>query len=108
MTSERDQRAALDAARSALAARDFQRAHRLCIALLQQDPRCAEALFLIGVIAAEHDNFTKAVEVSRYLYVIEGGHIRYHGTAAELKSRPEVLHSAYLRRESAVGGGEAV
>jgi branched-chain amino acid transport system ATP-binding protein len=41
-------------------------------------------------------------------YVIEGGRISYHGTAAELKSRPEVLHSAYLRRESpAVGDGEA-
>ena len=38
--------------------------------------------------------------------VIEGGRIRYHGTAAELKSRPEILHSAYLRRESDVVGGE--
>jgi hypothetical protein len=39
--------------------------------------------------------------------VIEGGRIRYHGTAAELKSRPEILHSAYLRRESDVVGGES-
>ncbi|MCK7592869.1 tetratricopeptide repeat-containing sulfotransferase family protein [Pseudomarimonas salicorniae] len=63
MTSSETRRAALDAARAALAAREFQRCHATCISLLQQDPRCAEALFLLGVIAAEHDNFAKAVEV---------------------------------------------
>ena len=82
MTSERDQRAALDAARSALAARDFQRAHRLCIALLQQDPRCAEALFLIGVIAAEHDNFTKAVEVFDRALAIDPHNAEFHAQRA--------------------------
>jgi branched-chain amino acid transport system ATP-binding protein len=34
-------------------------------------------------------------------YVIEGGRIVYHGTAAELKEHPERLHSAYLLRERA-------
>lgn len=82
MTSERDQRAALDAARSALAARDFQRAHRLCIALLQQDPRCAEALFLLGVIAAEHDNFTKAVEVFDRALAIDPHNAEFHAQRA--------------------------
>jgi len=39
--------------------------------------------------------------------VIEGGRIRYHGTAAELKSRPELLHSAYLRSESEIPGDDS-
>jgi hypothetical protein len=33
---------------------------------------------------------------------MEGGVLRYSGTAAELKARPELLHSAYLLRGSAV------
>jgi branched-chain amino acid transport system ATP-binding protein len=49
-----------------------------------------------------------ALGLATTAYVIEGGRIRYHGTAAELKSRPEVLQTAYLRPESAVvGDGEA-
>jgi branched-chain amino acid transport system ATP-binding protein len=31
-------------------------------------------------------------------YILEGGRIRYHGTASELKAHPELLHSAYLLR----------
>ncbi len=31
--------------------------------------------------------------------MLEGGRIRYHGTAQELKEHPERLHSAYLLRE---------
>jgi branched-chain amino acid transport system ATP-binding protein len=41
-----------------------------------------------------------ALGLSSTAYVIEGGRIRYHGTAEELKTRPELLHSAYLRSES--------
>ena len=37
-----------------------------------------------------------ALGVARTAYVLEGGRIRYEGTADELKSRPELLHSAYL------------
>jgi branched-chain amino acid transport system ATP-binding protein len=49
-----------------------------------------------------------ALGLANTAYVIEGGRIRYHGTAAELKLRPEVLQTAYLRRESAASGdGEA-
>jgi len=44
-----------------------------------------------------------ALGLSSTAYVIEGGRIRYHGTAAELKTRPELLHSAYLQRESDAG-----
>ena len=49
-----------------------------------------------------------ALSLAKQAYVLGGGRIRYHGTAEELKQRPDVLQSAYLRQErSAVGGAEA-
>jgi branched-chain amino acid transport system ATP-binding protein len=50
-----------------------------------------------------------ALSLATQAYVLEGGKIRYHGTAEELKRRPDVLHSAYLRQErsTAAGGGGA-
>jgi branched-chain amino acid transport system ATP-binding protein len=40
-----------------------------------------------------------ALAVSETAYVIEGGRIRDHGGARELREHPERLHSAYLLRE---------
>jgi branched-chain amino acid transport system ATP-binding protein len=40
-----------------------------------------------------------ALGLAKSAYVLEGGRIRYQGTAQELKERPELLHSAYLLRE---------
>ncbi len=40
-----------------------------------------------------------ALGVAESAYVIEGGRIRDHGTAQELRDQPERLHSAYLLRE---------
>jgi len=40
-----------------------------------------------------------ALGVAKGAYVLEGGQIRYRGTAEELKSRPELLRSAYLAGE---------
>ncbi|HKI92555.1 MAG TPA: ABC transporter ATP-binding protein [Gaiellaceae bacterium] len=40
-----------------------------------------------------------ALAVSQTAYVLEGGRIRDHGTAQELREHPERLHSAYLLRE---------
>jgi branched-chain amino acid transport system ATP-binding protein len=40
-----------------------------------------------------------ALGVANSAYVIEGGRIRDHGTAQELRENPERLHSAYLLRE---------
>jgi branched-chain amino acid transport system ATP-binding protein len=37
-----------------------------------------------------------ALSLAKTAYVLEGGRIRYDGTAEELKTNPEVLHSAYL------------
>lgn len=37
-----------------------------------------------------------ALSLAKAAYVLEGGRIRYQGTADELKRHPDVLHSAYL------------
>jgi branched-chain amino acid transport system ATP-binding protein len=37
-----------------------------------------------------------ALSVANRAYVLEGGEVRYDGTAAELSEKPEMLHSAYL------------
>ncbi len=40
-----------------------------------------------------------ALELATKAYVLEGGRIRYDGTAAELSEQPELLHAAYLLRD---------
>jgi branched-chain amino acid transport system ATP-binding protein len=40
-----------------------------------------------------------ALGVAKGAYVLEGGRLRYSGTADELRSRPELLRSAYLAGE---------
>ena len=48
-----------------------------------------------------------ALALAASAYVLEGGRIRYHGTAAELRDNPELLHSAYLLRDApGADGGE--
>jgi branched-chain amino acid transport system ATP-binding protein len=54
----------------------------------------------IGVLLIEQFVHV-ALAVAESAYVIEGGRIVYHGTAAELKEHPERLHTAYLLRERA-------
>jgi branched-chain amino acid transport system ATP-binding protein len=53
----------------------------------------------VGVLLIEQFAHV-ALGVSNSAYVIEGGRIRYHGTAAELRERPELLQSAYLLRDA--------
>ena len=43
--------------------RDFKRAHEICVEILSADPSRAAALFLLAMIAAEHGNFGKGLEV---------------------------------------------
>jgi branched-chain amino acid transport system ATP-binding protein len=43
-----------------------------------------------------------ALGLANTAYVIEGGRISYHGSAQELKEKPGVLRSAYLRSEEVV------
>jgi branched-chain amino acid transport system ATP-binding protein len=53
----------------------------------------------VGVLLIEQFAHV-ALAVSNSAYVIEGGRIRYHGTAAELREHPELLQSAYLLRDA--------
>jgi branched-chain amino acid transport system ATP-binding protein len=38
-----------------------------------------------------------ALRLATGAHVIEGGRLRFSGDAAELRERPELLHSAYLQ-----------
>ena len=53
----------------------------------------------VGVLLIEQFAHV-ALAVAKRAYVMEGTQIRYNGTAAQLKETPELLHSAYLLRES--------
>jgi branched-chain amino acid transport system ATP-binding protein len=44
-----------------------------------------------------------ALSLANAAYVLEGGRVRYSGSAAELTERPELLHSAYLLRGNSAG-----
>ena len=65
-------------AERALNRRDYRLAHSLCIKILGTDPRHADALFLLGVIAAEHGNFAKALEVIDRAVALDAGRADYH------------------------------
>jgi branched-chain amino acid transport system ATP-binding protein len=54
----------------------------------------------VGVLLIEQFAHV-ALSLANSAYVLEGGHIRYHGTASELREKPELLSSAYLLREQA-------
>ena len=49
--------------RDLLARRDYRQAHALCMQALQSDPSQGEPYFLLGVLAADHDNHAKAIEL---------------------------------------------
>jgi branched-chain amino acid transport system ATP-binding protein len=51
----------------------------------------------IGVLLIEQFAHV-ALSLARAAYVLEGGRVRYNGSAAELSEHPELLHSAYLLR----------
>jgi tetratricopeptide (TPR) repeat protein len=58
-------------AERALNRRDYRLAHELCLKTLAADPKHADALFLLGMIAAEHGNHSKALEVIDRAVAIE-------------------------------------
>jgi branched-chain amino acid transport system ATP-binding protein len=55
----------------------------------------------IGVLLIEQFAAV-ALSLATGAHVMEGGVLRYSGTAAELKAHPELLHSAYLLRGAAI------
>ena len=50
----------------------------------------------VGVLLIEQFAHV-ALGLAERAYVVQGGRIRYEGTARELQDNPELLHSAYLR-----------
>jgi branched-chain amino acid transport system ATP-binding protein len=54
----------------------------------------------VGVLLIEQFAHV-ALGLAETAYILEGGRIRHHGKASDLRSHPELLHSAYLLR---VGG----
>ena len=62
-----------------------------------------EAVAAVGVGVLLIEQFAHvALGLAQTAYVLEGGRIRYHGTAQKLQDEPELLHSAYLLREQVV------
>jgi branched-chain amino acid transport system ATP-binding protein len=57
----------------------------------------------VGVLLIEQFAHV-ALALANTAYVIEGGRIRYHGTADELRENPDLLHGAYLLREQEARG----
>jgi branched-chain amino acid transport system ATP-binding protein len=60
----------------------------------------------VGILLIEQFA-TVALSLATGAYVMEGGVIRYEGTADELRDRPELLHSAYLLRGAGAADGTA-
>lgn len=60
----------------------------------------------VGVLLIEQFAHV-ALGLARKVYVLEGGRVRYEGTADELQRNPDILHSAYLTREARTPGGTA-
>jgi branched-chain amino acid transport system ATP-binding protein len=53
----------------------------------------------VGVLLIEQFA-TLALGLASHAYVLEGGRLRFSGPARQLRSRPELLRSAYLLRGS--------
>ena len=65
-------------AERALNARDYRRAHELCLRILMRAPDFADAFFLLGIIAAEHGNFAKAADVIARALRLDAQRADYH------------------------------
>ncbi|WP_306251237.1 tetratricopeptide repeat-containing sulfotransferase family protein [Parvularcula sp. IMCC14364] len=53
----------LDEAEIMLARQRYKEAHTLCMGVLKEDPNAYRAFYLLGILAADHDNHTKACEL---------------------------------------------
>ncbi len=88
----------LDRAEALLARRDYQQAHGLCMEALRQDAEDGRAWFLLGVLAADHDNVAKAEELFARAASLAPDVARHHAflarTLIALNQRPEALAAA--------------
>ncbi|MGE4073660.1 MAG: sulfotransferase [Lysobacterales bacterium] len=103
-----EQNQKLQQAEQALAARDFRRLHALCTEVLLANPRSAHALFLLALLAAEHQNHAKAIEVLDRALSLAPDRADYHaqkGRCLLALSRPrEALEAARLGLAARVDG----
>jgi tetratricopeptide (TPR) repeat protein len=67
-----------DAAARAISSREYRRAHELCLKILAAQPDFADAFFLLAMIAAEHGNFGKALEVVDRALALDSTRSDYH------------------------------
>jgi tetratricopeptide (TPR) repeat protein len=81
-------------AERAINAREFRRAHELCMRILAAEPRHADALFLLAMIAAAHGNFHKALEVVDRALQLDALRAEYHA------QRSRCLVSLHRPREA--------
>ncbi|MEQ8434075.1 MAG: sulfotransferase [Oceanicaulis sp.] len=89
------QRAQLDAAEAALLQESYREAHGLLMAALQANPNEAKAFFLLAILAADHDNHAKAIEL--FDRALQHGH-----AAGPCQARAARSALALSRREEAV------
>ena len=62
----------------ALNRREYARTHELCVRILAAQPDFADAFFLLAMIAAEHGNFGKALEVIDRSLALDPARSDYH------------------------------
>jgi tetratricopeptide (TPR) repeat protein len=84
-------------AERALRRRDFRLAHERCLEILKKDPEHADAFFLLGMIAAEHRNYGKAIEVIERaigLAPSKAEYFAHHGRCLLALHRPREAYEA--------------
>lgn len=64
-------------AASHLASRRYKEAHAACMDALRDDPNSAQAFYLLGVLAADHANHRKAIELFDRALSLSQGNPRY-------------------------------
>ncbi len=67
----------LDEAGRFLAARKYREAHAACLAILKEAPETAQAYYLLGVLAADHNNHARACELFSRAIALEPAQGRY-------------------------------
>lgn len=82
-------------ARSLLAQKAYREAHAACIEVLKSDPGNGEAVFLLGVLTADHGNYLKAIEL--FDRAVSSGH-----DVAETHAQAARCLLALSRRDEAV------
>jgi tetratricopeptide (TPR) repeat protein len=83
-----------------MARRDWPRAHALCMAALERDPRDARAFFLLGVLTDAHGNTAKAAELFARAAALDPSRARHHASLARCltaMSRPAEARAAAER-----------